>query len=154
LAAIKLLIADDNAALQRIVKRLLEKQGYLVMQLPDTVGLVEQAAASRPDLIVLDVGFPNADGRDMLSSLKRDARTKEIPVLVWSGQDADSQRRIALNLGAEDFVEKGTADELVSKIQRLLLRLREDKIGPSNDSATPAELNAGRTVNASRVYMT
>ena len=127
MAAIKVLIADDNAALQRIVKRLLEKEGYFVVQLPDTVGLVERAAAAQPDIIVLDVGFPNADGRDMLSSLKRDARTEHIPVLVWSGQDADSQRRIALDLGAEDFIEKGTADELVSKIERLLFRLRESE---------------------------
>jgi two-component system, OmpR family, KDP operon response regulator KdpE len=125
MAATKVLIADDNAPLQRIVKRLLEKEGYFVIQLADTVGLVERAAAAQPDVIVLDVGFPNADGRDMLSSLKRDARTERIPVLVWSGQDADSQRRIALDLGAEDFIEKGTAGELISKIERLLFRLRE-----------------------------
>ena len=130
MAAVKVLIADDNAALQRIVKRLFEREGYFVIQLPDTDGLVEKAAAAQPDVIVLDVGFPNADGRDLLSRLKRDSRTERIPVLVWSGQDADSQRRIALDLGAEDFVEKGTADELVTKIERLLFRLREDSRTP------------------------
>ena len=117
------------------MKRLFEREGYFVIQLSDTADLIEQAAASQPDVIVLDVGFPNADGRDLLSSLKRDSRTERIPVLVWSGRDADSQRRIALELGAEDFIEKGTADELVSKtadelvskIERLLLRLREDE---------------------------
>lgn len=123
--AVTVLIADDNVALQRIVKRLLEVEGYFVIQLSDTVNLLERAAAARPDVIVLDVGFPNADGRDLLSMLKRDARTAQIPVLVWSGRDPDSQRRIALDLGAEDFIEKGTADELVSKIERLLFRLRE-----------------------------
>lgn len=131
----KILIADDNLALQRIVKRLLETEGYFVIQLPDTAHLVEQAATSRPDVIVLDVGFPNADGRDLLSLLKRDARTANIPVLVWSGQDADSQRRIALDLGAEDFVEKGTAHELVAKIERLLFRLRETDCDPRPSDA-------------------
>ena len=130
MAAVKVLIADDNAALQRIVKRLFEREGYFVIQLPDTDGLVEKAAAAQPDVIVLDVGFPNADGRDLLSCLKRDSRTERIPVLVWSGQDADSQRRIALDLGAEDFIEKGSADELVVKIERLLFRLREDSRTP------------------------
>ena len=130
MAAVKVLIADDNAALQRIVKRLFEREGYFVIQLPDTDGLVEKAAAAQPDVIVLDVGFPNADGRDLLSRLKRDSRTERIPVLVWSGQDADSQRRIALDLGAEDFIEKGSADELVAKIERLLFRLREDSRTP------------------------
>jgi len=127
MAVARVLIADDNAALQKIVKRLFEQVGYFVIQLPDAVGLVERAIATQPDVIVLDVGLPNADGRDLLSNLKRDPRTASIPVLVWSGQDADSQRRIALSLGAEDFVEKGTADELVSKIERLLFRLREDE---------------------------
>jgi two-component system KDP operon response regulator KdpE len=140
MAAIKVLIADDNAALQRIVKRLLENEGYFVIQLPDTEGLVERAAVAQPDVIVLDVGFPNADGRDMLSSLKRDARTERIPVLVWSGQDADSQRRIALALGAEDFIEKGSADELISKIERLLFRLRES--GARGLRASSAERQA------------
>jgi two-component system KDP operon response regulator KdpE len=130
MAVVKVLIADDNAALQRIVKRLFEREGYFVIQLPDTDGLVEKAAAAQPDVIVLDVGFPNADGRDLLSRLKRDLRTEKIPVLVWSGQDADSQRRIALDLGAEDFIEKGSADELVAKIERLLFRLREDSRTP------------------------
>jgi CheY-like chemotaxis protein len=139
MAVVKVLIADDNAALQRIVKRLFEREGYLVIQLPDTVGLVEQAATAQPDVIVLDVGFPNADGRDLLSTLKRDPRTREIPVLVWSGQDADSQRRIALDLGAEDFVEKGSADELVTKIERLLFRLRENEKNEIHDGALPHE---------------
>lgn len=126
MAAIKVLIADDNAQLQRIVKRLFEREGYVVVQLLDGGELVEQAAAVQPDVIVLDVGLPNADGRDLLSWLKRDPRTASIPVVVWSGQDADSQRRIALDLGAEDFIEKGTAHELVAKIERMLFRLREE----------------------------
>ena len=126
MAAIKVLIADDNAQLQRVVRRLFEQEGYVVLQLLDGVDLVEQAAVAQPDAIVLDVGLPNADGCDLLSCLKRDSRTTKIPVVIWSGQDADSQRRIALDLGAEDFIEKGTAHELVAKIERMLFRLREE----------------------------
>lgn len=126
MAAIKVLIADDNAPLQRVVRRVFEQEGYVVLQLLDGADLLEQAAVAKPDVIVLDVGLPNADGRDLLSCLKRDPRTALIPVVVWSGRDADSQRRIALDLGAEDFIEKGTAHELVAKIERILFRLREE----------------------------
>jgi len=130
------LVADDNAQLQRIVKRVFEQEGFVVIQSFDGANLVAQVLAARPDVIVLDVGLPNADGRDVLSSLKREPKTADIPVVVWSGQDADSQRRIALALGAEDFVEKGTAHELVSKIERLLLRLRQsDELRRANPSA-------------------
>lgn len=136
MAAVKVLVADDNAQLQRIVKRVFEQEGFVVIQSFDGANLVAQVLAACPDVIVLDVGLPNADGRDVLSSLKREPRTADIPVVVWSGQDADSQRRIALALGAEDFVEKGTAHELVSKIERLLLRLREsDELRRANPSA-------------------
>lgn len=136
MAAVKVLVADDNAQLQRIVKRVFEQEGFAVVQSFDGANLVAQVLAVRPDVIVLDVGLPNADGRDVLSSLKREPRTADIPVVVWSGQDADSQRRIALALGAEDFVEKGTAHELVSKIERLLLRLRESgELGRAKPSA-------------------
>jgi CheY-like chemotaxis protein len=136
MTAVKVLVADDNAQLQRIVKRVFEQEGFVVIQSFDGANLVAQVLAARPDVIVLDVGLPNADGRDVLSSLKREPRTADIPVVVWSGQDADSQRRIALALGAEDFVEKGTAHELVSKIERLLLRLRgSDELKRAKPSA-------------------
>ena len=62
--------------------------------------------------------------RDLLANLKKDPKTAHIPVVVWSGRDAESDRRIAIGLGAEDHVEKGPASELVRKIERLLLRLQ------------------------------
>lgn len=137
MVAIKVLIADDNAPLQRVVRRLFEQEGYVVLQQLDGMDLVARAAAAQPDAIVLDVGLPNADGRDLLSCLKRDPRTAMIPVVVWSGQDPDSQRRIALDLGAEDFIEKGTAHELVAKIERMLFRLREEHSASRLGTTTP-----------------
>jgi two-component system KDP operon response regulator KdpE len=81
----------------------------------------------KPDLIVLDIGFPDADGRDVLAKLKAEPRTSAIPVLVWSGRhDMESERRIAISLGAEDYVEKTDAQLLMRKIERLLLRLKSD----------------------------
>lgn len=79
----------------------------------------------KPDLLVLDLGFPDADGRDLLSKLKADPRTADIPVLVWSGErDLEKERRIALSLGAEDYVEKTDAQLLLRKIERLLFRIK------------------------------
>ena len=71
----------------------------------------------------LDFGFPDADGRDVLGRLKADARTTHIPVVVWSGRiEGESDRRIALDLGAEDYVEKVDAQALLRKVERILLR--------------------------------
>ena len=123
-AGARILVAEDNEVLQKLVKRSFEREGYIVAQAHSGAELATELAKATPDLIVLDVGLPDADGRDVLAKLKKDPKTVHIPVLIWSGRDAESDRRIALSLGAEDYVEKGPASELVRKIERLLLRLR------------------------------
>ena len=86
--------------------------------------VLEQAASLAPDVIVLDIEFPDADGRDVLSALKRDVRTMNIPVVVWSGRKGHgSDSRISLELGAEDYVEKNDAQLLLLKLERVLLKL-------------------------------
>jgi CheY-like chemotaxis protein len=121
----RILVAEDNEQLQQLVKRALEREGYRVTQAFNGAELVRAVLQAKPDLIVLDVKLPDADGRDLLSMLKRDPTTAPIPVVMWSGRDPGSDRQIALELGAEDFVEKGAPSELVSKIERILFRLSE-----------------------------
>src|SRR5882724_7992414 len=123
-AGARILVAEDNEALQKLVKRSFEREGYIVVQAHSGAELASELGKATPDLIVLDVGLPDADGRDLLAKLKKDPKTASIPVLIWSGRDAESDRRITLGLGAEDYVEKGPASELVGRIERLLLRLR------------------------------
>jgi CheY-like chemotaxis protein len=121
----RLLFADDDPGVQRAVKRLAEKNGFELVQVLAGSDVYEAAVAQAPDLIVLDIHFPDADGRDVLSRLKADPRTRAIPVVVWSGRDPNSDRRIALDLGAEDYVEKRDPSTLLPKIERVLLRLRD-----------------------------
>lgn len=123
-AGATILVAEDDEALQKLVKRSFEHEGYIVVQAFTGAQLMRELALATPDLIVLDVALPDADGRDLLAKLKKDPNTASIPVIVWSGRDAGSDRRISLDLGAEDYVEKGLPLSLVGKIERLLLRLR------------------------------
>ena len=124
----RILVADDNAVIHAVVKDAAEARGYQVISVTTGVGAIVTAITARPDLIVLDIQFPDADGRDVLARLKADPRTAHIPVVVWSGrQGHDSDRRISLELGAEDYVEKSEAELLVRKIERVLLRLKESE---------------------------
>jgi CheY-like chemotaxis protein len=120
----RILFADDDPGVQRALKRLADKNGFELVPVLAGADVYEAALASGPDLIVLDIHFPDADGRDVLSRLKQDSRTSNIPVVVWSGRDPNSDRRIALDLGAEDYVEKREPATLLPKIERVLLRLR------------------------------
>jgi CheY-like chemotaxis protein len=122
----RILLADDDPIVQRAVRRIAEQHGHELVEVTASALVHETAMQARPDLIVLDVTFPDADGRDLLAQLKADERTKDIPVLVWSAHhDRDSESRIALALGAEDYVEKSDAELLMRKIERVLFRLRE-----------------------------
>ena len=121
----RVLVVDDDELLQELVKIALEGEGYAVLQAFDGAGMKQVLASVKPDLIVLDVLLPDADGRDLLAKLKKDPKTSGIPVLLWTGRYPDSDREIALDLGAEEFFEKGPADELVTKIERILLRISD-----------------------------
>jgi len=120
------LLADDNLVVQEVVKQVAAKAGQRVTAATTGAQAFALAVLVQPDIIVLDIEFPDADGRDVLAKLKADARTRHIPVLVWSARkSSDSDSRISLDLGAEDYVEKGDAQLLVRKLERVLFRLKE-----------------------------
>jgi CheY-like chemotaxis protein len=121
----RILVADDNERLQRAVKRAAELGQFEVVAATKGAEVLPLAVQTNPDAIVLDVAFPDADGRDVLAQLKADPKTAAIPVIVWSGRrEASSDRRIALDLGAEDYLEKVDADALIRKVERVLLRFK------------------------------
>ena len=120
----RILLADDDESLQNLVKRAVEKHGHELIGVTEASSVLTVAATSQPDVIVLDIEFPGADGRDLLANLKADARTSGIPVIVWSGRRSnDSDSRISLELGAEDYVEKNDPALLIRKLERVLLRV-------------------------------
>ena len=120
----RILLADDDESLQNLVKRTVEKNGHELIEVTDASSVLTTAASSQPDVIVLDIEFPGADGRDLLARLKADPRTARIPVIVWSGRRSnESDSRISLELGAEDYVEKNDPALLIRKLERVLLRV-------------------------------
>jgi len=121
----RLLLADDDPSVQRAISRMAGEFGFELIQVLSGQTVLLTAVSAKPDLIVLDLSFPDADGRDLLAQLKADARTRDIPVLIWSGHgDSESRSRIALNLGAEDYIEKSDARLLMRKIERVMLRIQ------------------------------
>ncbi len=114
---LKLLVADDDEDLQRAIKRVAEAAGYEVLQEFDGRLVVPMARANRPALILLDISMPGSDGRDVLQRLKEDQETTDIPVLIHSVRTEPYERRMGLELGADDYVDKPCAPAL------LLLRI-------------------------------
>ena len=124
----RILLADDDEAIQRTVAQIGKKRGHQLIPVTTGAATLDAAISLQPDVIVLDIEFPDADGRDVLNKLKADPRTANIPVVVWSGREGHpSDSRISLELGAEDFVEKHDARLLILKLERVLLRLEESE---------------------------
>lgn len=123
------MLVEDNDLLLGVLRQALEKEGYDVIPAASAAEMRTLLESQRPDLIVLDITLPDGDGRDILASFKRNARTATIPVVVWSGRYADSDRAVVLDLGAEDYIEKGPpAVVLVPKIERVLFRISERQL--------------------------
>jgi DNA-binding response OmpR family regulator len=133
-AEVKIMVVEDNEMLLGVLRRVLVRAGYEVVPAANGAEMTRLVLADRPDLIVLDIALPDADGRDLLAALKKDARMATIPVVVWSGRYADSDRAVVLDLGAEDYVEKGSPSALVAKIERVLLRISERELRVARSS--------------------
>jgi two-component system, OmpR family, KDP operon response regulator KdpE len=121
-----ILVADSDAALLRRVTSLAKSEGYATVTTERGASVVALALQHHPELIVLDVAFPDADGRDLLQLIKHDERLSNIPVLMWSERDYDSDRRIALELGAADYLPKSDSVMLMPKIARVLLHAKRE----------------------------
>jgi two-component system KDP operon response regulator KdpE len=97
------LVIDDEIQLRRLLRTLLEGEGYRVLEAGSGEEGLVHAAQHRPELVVLDLGLPDMDG---LSVLKRLREWCAAPVLVCSVRDSSGDKVAALDLGADDYVTK------------------------------------------------
>ena len=117
----KILVIEDEANIRSFVQTVLETGGYHVLTAA-SCGQGEMMFSSHvPDLVILDLGLPDADGLDFIRSVRMDANT---PILVLSARTLESDKVSALDLGANDYITKpfGTG-ELLARV-RAALRVR------------------------------
>ncbi|TYL53247.1 response regulator [Agromyces mariniharenae] len=111
----KILVADDDAQLQRALRITLASRGYDVVAARDGAEAIELAASAHPDLVLLDLGMPNVDGMDVIRAVRA---WSSVPILVLSGRTDSAEKVEALDAGADDYVTKPFAmDELLARIR-------------------------------------
>ncbi|HEX7626491.1 MAG TPA: response regulator, partial [Gaiellaceae bacterium] len=94
----------------------LQLAGLDVLEAPDGRLALARARADRPDLVVTDIAMPDLDGFQLAEALRRDRRTRRIPLIFLSGQVADQNRVRALELGALAYLTKPFDPETFSKL--------------------------------------
>ncbi len=116
----RIMVVDDEPQIHRFLKPALEVSGYQVLRAMTGAEALDLAASHRPDLVILDLGLPDCDGRAMIVPLKA---IQDVPVLVLSARDQEIEKVAALDEGADDYVEKpfGIA-ELLARVRTALRR--------------------------------
>jgi type II secretory ATPase GspE/PulE/Tfp pilus assembly ATPase PilB-like protein/CheY-like chemotaxis protein len=100
------LLVEDEETLRRVMRDLLEQEGYLVHEAGDGAEALEMVDRFAPDVVLLDLNLPNVDGYTVLTQLRSRDATRNLPVLVLSARgDEDNEVRV-LRLGATDFLTK------------------------------------------------
>jgi two-component system, cell cycle response regulator DivK len=116
----KILIVDDTDWNRDLLVQLLEDD-YDIVQAVDGVEAVKQAAAVRPDLILMDLGMPVMDGWEATRRIKADPAVKDIPVIAVTSHAMVGDEIAAREAGCDDYIAKPVDENaLMEKIRRLL----------------------------------
>ena len=114
------LVVDDEPQIVQLVRDYLEHGGFSVLVAADGVTALELARTRKPDLVVLDLGLPALDGLDVTRALRREG---ELPIIMLTARDDESDKLVGLELGADDYVVKPfSPKELVARVRAVLRR--------------------------------
>ena len=117
----KILIADDESDVVKILGMRLRANGYEVIGVYDGPSAVELARQEKPDLLILDIKMPGKDGFGTFEDMRTCAETRLIPVLFFSALPPEQAQDKAGQLGAEGFISKSSdPDEILTNIKEIL----------------------------------
>ncbi len=105
-APARVLVVDDDASMRLLCAISLQREGHVVVEAPDVLTALARARAEAVDLILTDVSMPGLDGFKLAEELRRDERTRTIPVVFISGEAAPGNEARARALGALAYLTK------------------------------------------------
>jgi len=118
----KILVADDDSTLRLLARAALEQAGFVVEEACDGEEAVARAAETRPDIILLDVEMPRADGFDACSRIRRHPHSVDTPIIMLTGREDDESIQTAYDSGATDFISKPISWSLLAHRVRYIMR--------------------------------
>ncbi len=121
---IDLLLVEDEASVREMIVFALADTGWRIREAADATKALEAIRGQRPDLVLLDWMLPGMSGVDLVRVLRREAVTKEIPVIMLTARTAEDDRVDGLDAGADDYICKPFSPrELRARITALMRRL-------------------------------
>jgi len=115
-----ILIVDDSPTERYYLNQMLVRAGYAVTMAEDGADALAQLKQSRPDLILMDVVMPGANGFQITRAIARDPQLQDVPVIICSSKSQETDRIWGLRQGARDYLVKPVVEaELLAKIAAL-----------------------------------
>ena len=116
----KILVVDDEIKIVKVVRAYLEKDGYQVLEAYDGRQALDSARKERPDLLIVDLMLPEISGWDVCRTLRQESN---VPVIMLTAQDEDTDKIVGLELGADDYVTKPfNPKELLARVHAIFRR--------------------------------
>ncbi len=140
----RVLVVDDEASIVELVAMYLEKAGFDVLRAATGDACLESHRLHQPDLILLDLMLPDADGIDVCRTIRRGSAT---PVIMLTARSTDVDKLTGLHVGADDYVVKPFNPlELVARVQAVLRRGAGGRFLETSVTFGPLGLDVGRRV--------
>ncbi len=136
----RMLVVDDSPTIVALLARMLRQNGYDVLEAEDAETALEIARRETPDLVFLDIVLPGMDGFSCLRQLRRDPYTRDIPVIMISGNEQATEQFYVHRIGADDFMKKPfSRAEVFARIERLLDEAMVPRRLPAAARSSPDE---------------
>jgi len=140
----KILIVDDEPSIIEMLSYNLRRASYDVLIARDGEEALAQARQGQPDLIILDLMLPRLDGLEVCRAVRRE---RDVPIIMLTARDAEIDRVVGLELGADDYVVKPfSVRELMARVKSVLRRAAPP---PADESSVPIRV-AGLTIDTAR----
>ena len=119
----RILIADDDPQMRRLVRGVLEREGFEVVEAEDGLDALDRIEQGAHDLVILDYNMPRLDGLGVLEELRARMRTAALPVIMLTASLDETEEK-ALDLGAQDYLTKQVQTRsLVARVRAVLKRV-------------------------------
>ncbi len=126
----RVLIADDNQNNLKLIKEILEDEGYTTMTASDGSTAMQMVQEFKPHVLLLDIMMPDMDGFQVCEALKKEPETKDIPIIMVTAKTGGCDLKRAFELGAFDYIKKPIDEmEVIARVQSALkFKEREDRL--------------------------
>jgi two-component system KDP operon response regulator KdpE len=115
---VRVLVVDDEAAILRFLRPALEANNYDIVTTGAVADAIKRIASSAPDIVLLDLGLPDGDGKDVIRQCRA---WSDVPIIVLSAREREIEKIDALDLGADDYINKPfNIGELLARMRAAL----------------------------------